>query len=101
MRPSPLAPSTPSRPKSHPPLAPHAPQAERLAHITVGVFGMRNASHFDGEAEGPYSRYPFLALVLHINREAIHHGAEVLLLRDLYRSRPISPTGPTRAPLAG
>jgi hypothetical protein len=25
-------------------------------------------------------------LVLHINREAIHHGAEVLLLRDLYRT---------------
>ena len=24
------------------------------------------------------------ALVLHINREAIHHGAEVTLLRDLY-----------------
>ena len=24
------------------------------------------------------------ALVLHINREAIHHGAEVILLRDLY-----------------
>ena len=27
------------------------------------------------------------ALVLHINREVIHHGAEVALLRDLYRSR--------------
>jgi hypothetical protein len=27
------------------------------------------------------------ALVLHINREAIHHGAEILLLRDLYRHR--------------
>jgi hypothetical protein len=25
-------------------------------------------------------------LVLHINREAIHHAAEILLLRDLYRS---------------
>jgi hypothetical protein len=25
------------------------------------------------------------ALVLHINRETIHHGAEILLLRDLYR----------------
>jgi len=23
-------------------------------------------------------------LVLHINREAIHHGAEIALLRDLY-----------------
>jgi hypothetical protein len=27
------------------------------------------------------------ALVLHINREAIHHGAEIALLRDLYRAR--------------
>jgi len=24
-------------------------------------------------------------LVMHINRELIHHGAEVCLLRDLYR----------------
>lgn len=38
-----------------------------------------------GEAEGPYAAYPFAALVLHINREAIHHMAEVALLRDLYR----------------
>jgi hypothetical protein len=26
-------------------------------------------------------------LVLHINREAIHHGAEIALLRDLYANR--------------
>jgi hypothetical protein len=26
-------------------------------------------------------------LVLHINREMIHHGAEIALLRDLYRSK--------------
>jgi hypothetical protein len=25
--------------------------------------------------------------VLHINRELIHHGAEVCLLRDLFRQR--------------
>jgi hypothetical protein len=30
---------------------------------------------------------PMAALVLHINREIIHHGAEVALLRDLYRAR--------------
>jgi hypothetical protein len=29
----------------------------------------------------------YAALVLHINREVIHHGAEVLTLRDLYRNR--------------
>ena len=40
-----------------------------------------------GPAEGPFAELPMAALVLHINREAIHHTAEVLLLRDLYRSR--------------
>ncbi|MGW5742880.1 DinB family protein [Amycolatopsis sp. NPDC003861] len=40
-----------------------------------------------GPAEGPYAKYPMATLVLHIHREMIHHCAEVLLLRDLYRSR--------------
>ena len=40
-----------------------------------------------GPAEGPYAEYPMGALVLHINREMIHHCAEILLLRDLYRNR--------------
>ncbi|GEL19257.1 DinB family protein [Pseudonocardia asaccharolytica] len=38
-----------------------------------------------GPAEGPWADRPMAELVLHINREAIHHGAEVLLLRDLFR----------------
>ncbi|MEV3919984.1 DinB family protein [Actinomadura coerulea] len=37
-----------------------------------------------GEAEGPYAERPMAALVLHINRELIHHLSEVCLLRDLY-----------------
>jgi hypothetical protein len=41
-----------------------------------------------GDAEGPFAAYPYSSLVLHIHREVIHHGAEILLLRDLYRSRP-------------
>lgn len=106
--------------------------AWRLAHLIVGVFGARNASHFGGPArdyltfdyagtaaealaqldeayvtwaggvrgldaegltrpcgpaEGPYAEYPMAALVLHINREVIHHGAEISLLRDLYQHR--------------
>lgn len=106
--------------------------AWRLAHVIVGVFGGRNASHFGGppmdyftfhyaggagealaqlddgyarwvagvrglgaddlarpvgEAEGPYAELPYAALVLHINREVIHHLAEVALLRDLYIRR--------------
>jgi len=103
--------------------------AWRLAHIIVGVFGYRNASHFGGPAvdfetffyagtaagalgqldagyaawvagvrglgaeglvrpcgpaEGPYAEDSMAALVLHIHREVIHHGAEIALLRDLY-----------------
>jgi hypothetical protein len=40
-----------------------------------------------GEAEGPFAALPYAALVLHIHREAIHHLAEVALLRDLYAHR--------------
>ena len=36
-----------------------------------------------GPAEGPFADAPLAALV-HINRELIHHGAEMALLRDLY-----------------
>lgn len=39
-----------------------------------------------GPAEGPFAEYPMAALVLHINREVIHHAAEVAVLRDLYRA---------------
>jgi DinB superfamily len=112
--------------------APVTTIAWRLAHLIVGVFGARNASHFGGppmdygshdyagtaagalaqlddgyarwvagvrgmdedglarpvgEAEGPYAAYPYAALVLHINRETIHHLAEVALLRDLWAHR--------------
>ncbi|CAN5704970.1 DinB family protein [soil metagenome] len=38
-----------------------------------------------GPAEGPFAEEPLAVLVLHINRELIHHGAEICLLRDLYR----------------
>ena len=110
--------------------APVTTIAWRLAHLIVGVFGMRNASHFGGPpadyqtwdyaadaeralaqlddgyarwvagvrslgaeglerpvgpGEGEWAASPYAELVLHINREAIHHGAEVLLLRDLHR----------------
>jgi hypothetical protein len=107
--------------------------AWRLAHIIVGIFGMRVASHFGGQlvdyeifsyagtatealaqldtaydawiagvrglgaagleqpcgaAEGPFAEYSMAALVLHIHREVIHHGAEIALLRDLYLREP-------------
>ncbi|TDC55161.1 DinB family protein [Actinomadura sp. KC345] len=37
-----------------------------------------------GPAEGPFAEDPMGRLVLHINRELIHHLSEVALLRDLY-----------------
>jgi hypothetical protein len=41
-----------------------------------------------GLAEGEeYAEVPLAALVLHIHREVIHHGAEISLLRDLYQHR--------------
>jgi hypothetical protein len=103
--------------------------AWRMAHLVVGVLGMRNAAHFGrepvdyfthdyaataaealtqldaeyatwlagvrslgedglarpcGPAEGPYADRPMAALVLHINREMLHHGAELCVLRDLF-----------------
>jgi hypothetical protein len=29
---------------------------------------------------------PFIGVVMHLNREVMHHGAEICLLRDLYRA---------------
>lgn len=41
-----------------------------------------------GPTEGGFAERPLATLVLHINREVIHHGAEIALLRDLYAHRP-------------
>jgi DinB superfamily len=40
-----------------------------------------------GLAEGPYASSPLADLVLHINREVLHHGAEVALMMDLFAHR--------------
>jgi hypothetical protein len=40
-----------------------------------------------GSEEPRYGDQAFGALVLHIHREAIHHGAEILTLRDLYAAQ--------------
>lgn len=46
---------------------------------------------FSTRSQGPPGtldgEFPFEQVVLHINREMIHHGAEIALLRDLYRHR--------------
>lgn len=74
--------------------SPHASDGLTLVdrHYEAWMSGLRTLSDEDlwrpcGEVEGPYADEPFIALVLHINREVIHHGAEVSLLRDLYRAR--------------
>jgi len=112
--------------------APVTTIAWRLAHLIVGVLGMRNASQFAGppvdyptfayagtadaaltQLDDQYARWtdgvralgdgglsrptgpsagqwadaPIATLVLHINREMLHHGAEIALLRDLYAHR--------------
>lgn len=51
----------------------------------VESLGETGLAHPCGQAEGPYATLPMAALVLHINRELIHHLSEVSLLRDLYR----------------
>jgi hypothetical protein len=43
-----------------------------------------------GPAEGPFAEATYADLVLHINRELIHHGAEICLLRDLYLHQELS-----------
>jgi len=50
---------------------------------SLGDEGLRRPC---GAAEGPFAEYPMAALVLHISREAIHHGSELCLKRDLYRT---------------
>ncbi|MEB3032016.1 DinB family protein [[Mycobacterium] nativiensis] len=41
-----------------------------------------------GAAEGPWADRTMAELILHINREAIHHGAEIACIRDLYAHQP-------------
>ncbi len=42
-----------------------------------------------GPTYGPYADATFLGLMLHVVDELVHHSAEVSLLRDLYRARPV------------
>ena len=54
----------------------------------VSALGEEELARPCGPAEGPYADSPMARLVLHINRELIHHGAEIALLRDLYAHWP-------------
>lgn len=69
--------------------------ADALAYLDTqytawraGIEGMDDdqLAHPVGQAEGPYAQRPYATLILHLNRELMHHLAEVSLLRDLYRA---------------
>jgi hypothetical protein len=53
----------------------------------VEALGEEGLARPCGPAEGPFADEPLATLVAHINREVIHHGAEIALLRDLYAHR--------------
>ena len=53
----------------------------------VRSLGEEGLLHPCGPAEGPWHTSPKAAIVTHIHKEVIHHGAEVALLRDLYAVR--------------
>ena len=91
----PRATSAARRPTTRPGCTP-PPPTEALAQLdaaydawSAGVLALDEGglARPCGEAEGPYAAEPLAALVLHINREMIHHGAEICLLRDLYPRR--------------
>jgi hypothetical protein len=60
---------------------------EAYSAWTAGVraLGADGLARPCGPAEGEWAEHSMAALVLHINREMLHHGAEIALLRDLYR----------------
>jgi hypothetical protein len=70
--------------------APVTTIAWRLGHVGLSDGELARPV---GSSEGPFADRSLAALVLHINREVIHHGAEIALLRDLYLRH--SRTGPT------
>lgn len=51
----------------------------------LGIDGLATPA---GPQESPLAGWSAAGIVLHVHRELLHHGAEIALLRDLYRSRP-------------
>ncbi|WP_340377967.1 DinB family protein [Streptomyces sp. SS7] len=56
---------------------------EMYGRWNAGVRELSDADLENPPAVGP-ERFPMEGIVLHVNRELIHHGAEISLLRDLY-----------------
>jgi hypothetical protein len=57
---------------------------EMYGRWNAGVRALSDADLDGPPAAGP-EPWPMENRVLHVNRELIHHGAEIALLRDLYR----------------
>ena len=53
----------------------------------VRSWGLAGLAEACGPDEGPWAEHSRAELVAHINREVIHHGAEIALLRDLFTHR--------------
>ncbi|MTD14277.1 DinB family protein [Nakamurella sp. YIM 132087] len=53
----------------------------------AGVASLDEAALVENCREEGFEEDSMAALVLHIHREIIHHGAEICLLRDLYAAR--------------
>nr|WP_203605776.1 DinB family protein [Streptomyces sp. SID8014] len=62
----------------------------RYAEWVAGVrgLGLDGLEQPRGPSEGPLAEAPMAALVLHVTREVVHHGAEIGTLRDLWAHRP-------------
>ncbi|MFC8921947.1 DinB family protein [Cellulosimicrobium sp. NPDC057127] len=52
---------------------------DALPEDQVFTVGLSQATEIDAQS-------PFAHLVAHLNRELIHHGAEIMVLQDLYRA---------------
>jgi hypothetical protein len=59
----------------------------RYATWMAGIGSLSEADLARPCGEYGFEQHPMAALILHIHREMIHHGAEICLLRDLYAHR--------------
>ncbi|MBD5785107.1 DinB family protein [Cellulosimicrobium terreum] len=57
---------------------------DALAEDQVFTVGLSQATPIDAQS-------PFAHLVAHLNRELIHHGAEIMVLQDLCRASHVTP----------
>jgi hypothetical protein len=62
-------------------------QAYRRWHDAIAALDDEGLRQPLGPKGGEYAEDTMAALIVHINREVMHHGGEICLLRDLYRAR--------------